>query len=264
MRRYNLTIFSLLAVLVVGIAVLSCGPDFPPDKDATRNRALELPPGFAVKDRIGPDMGDPVDWRRITVTERSDVEVIYELNRSGRTQHTFAGQIELYDEDGNRIQAKTIEPGTNEYPFRFQADPQKGYFFRFAANRGRVRYSVVATVKKEDPCALCLAEERCIDGKCIPPGECHPKCEEGENCVDGECVEACKKGYEWKDGKCVRVRKRCEPACKKGQRCRGGRCVAAAAGGSVSGKILSSWPSGSGTILLINKGSSQTQPSPSR
>jgi hypothetical protein len=165
------------------------------------------------------------------------------------------GQIILFDDRGQRMQVKSVQPNERTYEFGFEAEPKKPYYFKFQAARGTGRYDVQAHVKAADPCAMCLAEERCIEGHCVPPGECYPPCEDDMKCIDGECREECGRGEKWRDGRCVRVRRGCHPRCGKGERCRRGRCVPKRKKRKfITGKILSAWPTGSGITMLINRG----------
>ncbi len=260
MRRSTSAAAQAMVLLLGLLALVACGPEYPPDPDRTQAKALDLSPEFAVKDSIAPMSGDQVDWRRLTVPDRSEVRIKYEVTPVAVAvgESPFSGEVSLYDDQGSVLDTKTLDSANLGVEVVFMAEGQRQYFVRFEAKEGTARYEIRMKVNRADPCALCLAEERCVDGKCVPPGECDPACEDGSFCLNGECVWSCPKGQEWRDGRCSEISKVCRPACKAGTRCRAGKCVAVAAkatGTAISGNILSSWPTGSGTTVLINRGS---------
>ena len=137
-----------------------------------------------------------------------------------------------------------------------------------------------------NPCDLCTSSQKCIQDKCIPIGECYPECEEGFECDNGVCKESkvtCKKGWYYSKsknkcfknycygvkcgqgkkcvgGKCKTIVKppsSCSPKCQSNEYCNSNLKCIKKLPSNVVGKILSFWkdPKGTGTYLLINKGS---------
>ncbi len=275
MRPVDKTLVYALLLAVGAVLWLgACEDPLPPDNDGTQPKALGLVANFLVKDDIDPTRGDKEDWRDFSTFELSDVKVTYLIGEKFGGGHKMSGVIELYDVQGNLMQRREVEPGVRNYDFEFRAEANKHYFFRFVARRGKANYMIENTVKPVDPCALCLAEEQCVEGRCVPAGACVPPCKSGETCQDGECVATsrCPRGQRWDSRKkeCVARRADCDPPCGDNQICMRGNCVArvsdpgtptgedpaaVTAKTHVDGVILNVWPSGKGSMMLINRGS---------
>jgi hypothetical protein len=266
-------------VALLAVALLAACGDIQQSTDDTDNvqaKALLLPPNMLVKDAINANEGDLEDWRDLTVFVDSNVTLLYVIGGMG-TKHDVVGDITCFDMKSREIAGEPVSPEKQTYELSFEALGKEHYFCRFRVKSGSSAYTINTETKAivKDPCALCGVEDRCIDGKCIPRGECYPACTAGQECDGGMCV--CPKGTEWDTRKsvCAPVKRKgggapvlpppkltCNPECGAGMVCdpKVGQCVKAAPvaptpskGGA---KVLSAVPDGSkGSVLTINRGS---------
>jgi len=267
---------ALIALVALALSA-GCG-DIQQSTDDTDNvqaKALLLPPNMLVKDDINASEGDLEDWRDLTVFVDSNVTLLYAIGGMG-SQHDVVGDVTCFDQKSREIAGEPVSPEKQTYELSFEALGKEHYFCRFRIKSGSSAYTINTETKaiQKDPCAACGLEDRCLDGRCIPRGECYPACTAGQECDGGMCV--CPKGTDWdpKKAVCAPVKRKaspapapakltCTPECGAGLVCdtKTGQCVKAAPAapapaGKGGAKVLSAVPDGSkGSVLTINRGS---------
>jgi len=234
-----------------------------PDTDDEMLKAKGLLPNASeVTDQIEPETGDHRDWRVFEYYEKASVKLTYRIGDPFKG-HDVHGVIEVYDSAGNKLDSKTVVPGTVAYEFNFIAEANTKYFIVFNAGDGSSHYLIDAKASPVDPCSLCTPEQICEDGRCVEKPRC-PKCDPGYECDEdeGKCLPIeCEEGerFDTEEMECVpdpcakkkcrrgttcqldrRGRaycasgepakpKVCDPPCGAGETCKGGKCVGAAA-----------------------------------
>lgn len=121
-----------------------------------------------------------------------------------------------------------------------------------------------------DPCKgkRCPKGHRCSrirGGVCLKRGKgdddgpkvCEPPCGPGRSCFRGKCYTP----PEILKIKAKLAEKKCKKKCRKGMVCQAGKCVKKGSvqvtitGSKISSKVVSTVPTGDGTILVLNRGS---------
>ena len=224
-------------LLVVGIGA-GCSPYKYNDDDNLCSKAKPLPPVVVVKDDLNSQMGDIADCRALKYFKDAKAKVTYRVGTAFE-QHNLKGLLTLYDEDGQVLDQKGVDPTIPKYDFEFEVKGNRPYYVEFKITEGDYAYSAQVQFTKVDPCAKCTETQECVNNVSEEKvKECDPACDadEGMACDEGECVYQCdgrckrkkRRGFvcDVESGDCVRVRKKCSPRCKSGFYCnyRVGRC----------------------------------------
>lgn len=241
---------SFFFVLLLVQCSFFCGTYHPPDVDDQQPKALRLTPDILIKDSIGPDMGDKVDWKDFSYFKEARATIIFMFGEPFKP-HRVEGEITLFNFQGEIIEKRPVLSGKREYPFTITVNPDEHYFFKLEARSGSSPYMVETKIEPLDPCSKCLPDEvccrpkgiccksyqTCIEGECVfvEEGKCHPPCSKGLICWKEKCVEPCggwcpKGKYCDKEiNRCVsRITKPSCPPCPEGFICKKGMCVAGA------------------------------------
>jgi hypothetical protein len=215
-----------------------CSPYKYNDDDNLCSKAKPLPPVVVVKDELNSKMGDVADCRTLKYFKNARAKVTYRIGTAFE-QHNLKGLLTLYNEDGQVLDQKGVDPTIPKYDFDFEVTGNRPYYVEFKITEGQYAYQAQVQFTKVDPCSKCTASQECVDGACREKVRvCDPACDsdDGMACEDGQCVYQCedrckrkkRRGYvcDVETGDCVRARKSCSPRCKTGYRCnyRVGRC----------------------------------------
>ncbi len=128
----------------LGTLTLACGSVGPNldsiEGDFERDRANAVFIKRSVTDRLEPDKGDNTDWKYVDVLDQGKLTVTIGIDQPERL---LEGDIELFDEFGNRINRYRVEP--NQTVYVFEEDVRKipnKYFVKLFAKQGGSPYTV--------------------------------------------------------------------------------------------------------------------------
>lgn len=248
MRRTS----GVLALACALVALVRCAPNRVIDDDDTCSKAKPLPPIVIRQDSLNVTLGDRSDCSLVKYFKDALAKVEFRIGTAFE-HHNLKGIITVYDQDGQVLDQRPVDPSLFKYNFEFEVKAQKAYYVEFKATEGGYDYAATVNFGPLDPCARCTTEEECVEGKCRAKEKvCEPACDEEEGliCEEGKCVPACnpecRKGFrcDIEEKKCVAKGVPCVPACKKDFRCdyRNGTCrpktvVAGCAGGCKAGEV---------------------------
>ena len=237
-KRYMHTTLLSLSTLVLVAAVSGCSPYKYNDDDNLCSKAKPLPPVVVVKDELNSRLGDVADCRTLKYFKDAQAKVTYRVGTAFE-EHNLKGLLTVYDEDGQVLDQKGVDPTIPKYEFELAVQGNRPYYVEFKITEGQYAYQAQVQFTKLDPCSKCTADEECVDGACQPKVEvCDPACDDdaGMACEKGRCAYQCarsckrkkRRGFicEVETGDCVRVRKQCRPRCQSDSYCnyRKGRC----------------------------------------
>ncbi|MFT5433146.1 MAG: hypothetical protein ACI9OJ_003851 [Myxococcota bacterium] len=222
------------------LCTLGCSPGTAPeaDDDPSCSQAKPLPGNILVKDSLDIAGGDAADCKKIKYFKVATAKVEYVLGTAFEP-HNVKGVLTIFNQDGQVIDRKTVDPTVFRYNFEFAIEPNQPNFIEFKGTEGKHAYTAQVRYEQADPCAKCTDSQDCKDGECVDKVKvCDPECEEDDGfiCEEGACVYQCSSACKRKNqrrwscdvetGDCERVRKTCKPRCKRGMRCnrRNGQC----------------------------------------
>lgn len=224
------------AIAISGAALLSvdCSPHRYIDDDSGCDKARELPSTIDVTDELNVPHGDSADCKFVRHYKDAIAKVTVKIG-SAFEKHDLRGLITVFNEDGDILDRKTVDPSMFKYEFEFDVVEHKRFYVKLKASEGAHGYQAQVAFAPKNPCAKCTKDEECVDGECqAKVVVCDPPCDEDEAlvCVEGECVTACNPpcspGYDCdpESRLCEKVKKKC-PKCKRGYYCsrRRGKCI---------------------------------------
>ncbi|MGM0578713.1 MAG: hypothetical protein ACQEXJ_23525 [Myxococcota bacterium] len=284
---------SVIIAGLVAATLAACGPMYK-DTDHEPGTARAVPVDLEVEDSLDADEGDEVDWKQVTPMEDGTARLALRVGDPFKGKHSLKGRVVVFDRDANEQTRRAIEPNVVRYDVAWEAKADTTYLVKFEADRGRAPYSIEYDLEPADPCADVVCDEysECREGTCVQvrPKDCGGECPKGLVCVEGECVEPCDggcprgfdcdedanecvkdpcygkrcpSGHYCRRGRCIKRRVRkpkpkpegCSPPCGAGEECKGTRCVKVEQGGPIAARIVQATPSGSKTVLILNRGS---------
>ena len=157
-KGYMHTTLLSLSTLVLIAAVSGCSPYKYNDDDNLCSKAKPLPPVVVVKDDLNSRLGDVADCRTLKYFKDAQAKVTYRVGTAFE-EHNLKGLLTVYDEDGQVLDQKGVDPTIPKYEFLFEVKGADSYYVEFKISSGSSDYRV--QVKYRD---LCTNDRHCSRG----------------------------------------------------------------------------------------------------
>ncbi|MBM4386663.1 MAG: T9SS type A sorting domain-containing protein [Deltaproteobacteria bacterium] len=121
----------------LSLALSSCGPSYPPDTDATRSYAMEIPLNSTADDRVAFYEKDKSDWKRFTISEKTTALINIHWDDPEITR-----QVNLYDQFGGKMRELNHQKGVEKDSIKDISFNAGTYFVEITAQKGSSVYTV--------------------------------------------------------------------------------------------------------------------------
>ena len=140
--QWNSTLI-LLGAFVLSALVGGCSPYKYNDDDNLCSKAKPLPPVVVVKDDLNSRLGDVADCREIKYFKDAQAKITYRIGTAFE-QHSLKGLLTIYDEDGQLLDQKGVDPTISKYEFDLEVDSNRPYYVEFKITEGQYAYQAQA------------------------------------------------------------------------------------------------------------------------
>lgn len=125
------------ALFSSSLALSFCASSYPPDTDATRSYATEIPVNSTVDDRVAFYEKDKSDWKRFTINEKTTALInIY------WDDPEIVSQINLYDQFGGKMRELKHQKGAEKDSIKDLLLNGGTYFVEITAQKGSSVYTI--------------------------------------------------------------------------------------------------------------------------
>jgi len=134
-------------------ALAACGAVGPgldsAEGDGERDRALAIFVDHSRTDRIEPSKGDHTDWSYVDILDQGRIKLTVSIDRPEELE---GGEVEVFDEFGNRLSRTPVEDNQTIYVFNTEVKkvPNK-FFVRVFAKGGGSPYTLGAAMELPPP-----------------------------------------------------------------------------------------------------------------